>query len=197
MLANFGLVLLLPLIWEKTRFSSPEMKWFIGEMFYPPVLVLLLESTVFCFLSRVSFTVSKSGWQWGEGIWHHSPACPVCTGCKGNSWPRGQVSLSAGNLWVLPSFLPPPPPQKSQLARWQQIATSCLLRQQEMALSRGDSSPELLRRPICRDIFPVSSNFFPECYRHSYWVLKMDVHKSEIWEVLSLVVFPWHLKIFS
>lgn len=105
MLANFGLVSLLPLIWEKTKFSSPEVKWFIGEMFYPPALLLLLETTAFCFLSCVSFTVSKSVWQWGEGIWHHSPACPVCTGCQGNTWPRGQVSLSAGSLW---SFLPSP-----------------------------------------------------------------------------------------
>lgn len=35
MLANFSLVSLLPLIWEKTKFPSLEKKLFIGEMFYP------------------------------------------------------------------------------------------------------------------------------------------------------------------
>lgn len=56
------------------------------------------------------------------GTWHHSSPCPACPGCKGNSWCRGQVSLSAGNLWVLPSS-PHLLPKKSP----SQVAVDCNL----------------------------------------------------------------------
>lgn len=138
MLANCGLVSVLPLIWEKTMVSSPAIKLFIGEIMYPTELswgstLLLLVSTMFCLLSCVNGcclypNLVDSG-EKARGI----VPPPVLSALAA----RGTVGIEVKFLCQLGacgSFLPPPPPpKKSHLARWQWIATSCLPGQQEMA----------------------------------------------------------------
>lgn len=166
MLANFSLVSLLPLIWEKTKFPSLEKKLFIGEMFYPlgSFCCWRLLHSVF---SHVSASLYPNLFDSEENAYGIIPQ-PVLS-CV--YWLQGEYLAQRSSFFVGWELVGPSFPhilaKKSQLARQQQIATSCLPRQQGMALSRGDSSPELLRRPFCRDIFPFFQKFVAECYRHS------------------------------
>lgn len=86
---------------------------------YPFVAGVYLCSAL-SHVSTVLLLISKSGGEWREGTWHRSSPCPEYPGCKRNSWHRGQVSLSAGNLWVLPSS-PHLLPKKSP----SQVAADC------------------------------------------------------------------------
>lgn len=96
------------------------------------------------------------------------------------------------------SFLPPPTSsKKSHLARWSWIATSCLLGQQEMAESRGDSNPHLLRRAPCRDIFPVGRNLLLSA-ASTLTVLKMNVRKSATQKIyFPLIRLSSFLRLFD
>lgn len=118
--------------------------------------LLLLVSTVFCSVSCVNcataciqlwLTVGRSD------VTLFLP-CPCALAARGAAGREVKFLLSAGTCG---SFLPP---QKSHLARWWWTATSCPPGQQEMAESRGDSSPHPLRRSCCRDISPVGRSLF-------------------------------------
>lgn len=124
MLANFSLVSLLPLIWEKTKFPSLEKKLFIGEMFYPlgSFCCWRLLHSVF---SHVSASLYPNLFDSEENAYGIIPQ-PVLS-CV--YWLQGEYLAQRSSFfvgWELvgPSFLPPHPCQKKSAS---QVAANCNL----------------------------------------------------------------------